>query len=194
MACKLLNCRYGNPPEAHHQKWMDINWCLRACSRKSWLFTPMGWSTGSQMDSPLYPDMRLAKFTHQASCKVYSLLSDPVIAAELRVYIQYAQINGLWIQKNCPNSCRINLFQRPLGNIWSISTQDEMLHRLKKYMEMELFPDPSASWPWLSHCQLPSDGFTRRASNTSTTRRVYTLTDMTDLMLLNTAKIISCQQ
>jgi len=73
-------------------------------------------------------------------------------------------------------------------------TQDEMLHRLKKYMEMELFPESICKLAMVSHCQLPSDGFTRRASNTSTTRRVYTLTDMTDLMLLNTAKIISCQQ
>jgi len=63
------NCCYGNSPETCYQKWVILDWYLRAGSWKSWLCSKMGWSAGLQMDSPLYPDVRLAKVTCWEPCK-----------------------------------------------------------------------------------------------------------------------------
>ena len=102
-------------------------------------------------------------------------------------------INGPWILRSCPNSHRTSLFQWLLVNTWNMSCRMKCCMAWKDIWKPSCFPVSIGELAVASHFQLLGDGFTRRVSNTLTTRRVYTLTGMTDQMLLNSAKVISCQ-
>jgi hypothetical protein len=70
--------------------------------------------------------------------KVYSLLSDPVIAAELWAYI-HSNKWAINLEKLSKFS-QDKLTSKPADKYLQQITQNEMPHSLKRYMEYELFP------------------------------------------------------
>ena len=80
----------------------------------------------------------LPKSCIRCHAKVYSLLSDPVIAAELRVYVH--------LNKWAMDPEKLSKFSQdklvPMAACEYLEhvMQNEMLHGLKRYMETELFP------------------------------------------------------
>jgi hypothetical protein len=70
--------------------------------------------------------------------KVYSLLSDPVIAAELRAYV----CSNKWAMdpEKLAKFSQDKLLPKAACEYLEHVMQNEMPHGLKRYMEMELFP------------------------------------------------------
>jgi hypothetical protein len=100
-------------------------------------------------------DLPKSRIGHHA--KVFSLLSDPAIAAELRAYVH----SNKWAMdpEKLSQFSQDKLVPKVANEYLQHITQNEMLRGLKKYMEYELFPrihlrvgrgiSLATAWQWL---------------------------------------------
>lgn len=90
------------------------------------------------MDSPLDQDKGAAQIATREPYKVYSLLSDPAIAAELRTYVR----SNKWAMdpEKLAKFSKNELVPKAADEYLRLITREEMPRGLKKYMDYELFP------------------------------------------------------
>ena len=133
-----LNCHYGNSSETCHQNGQS------SIDASEWVAESHGFATK-------WSGWQVCKWTHHYiqmqdlpkslvgnHAKVYSLLSDPDIAAKLRTYVHLNKwaMNPEKLAKFSQDQLVPSTAHEYLEHI----TQNEMPIGLKRYMDIELFP------------------------------------------------------